>query len=107
MNRLEFTAYLRHTLIPDFRAADMDATAGDFLTCMMFITQDVEALHDARKALLAASAHIPVGANAAALVAASLKEIDEILGYPAPAPVKRETSPQSRRCLDLKSNLHD
>jgi hypothetical protein len=84
----------------------MDATAEDFETSLQFLADDVEALHDARKALLAASTHIPTGANAAALVAASLKEIDEIMGYPAPG--KRETPPQSRRrCLEDISHLKD
>ena len=82
--RLQFTAFLRHTLIPDLRADDRDSLAEDFETALQFITADVEALHDARKALLAASAHTPAGSNAAALVAASVKEIDAILGYPAP-----------------------
>ena len=83
--RLQFVAYLRHALIPDFRAADMDATAEDFETSLQFITDDVEILHDARKALLAASSHLVPTTNAAALVAASLKEIDDALGYPSPA----------------------
>lgn len=130
--RLQFTSYLRHTLIPDFRADDRHSTAEDFETSLQFICDDVEAMHDARKALLAASAHLPAGSNAAALVAASVKELDEILGYPQAA--KRETpvqsrgdtphwlSPetpeerqantsftvkQSRRCLEDRSKLHD
>lgn len=105
MKRTDFTAYLRHTLIPDLRADDRDSLAEDFETSLQFITADVEAMHDARKALLAASAHLPTGSNAAALVSASLKELDTILGYPQV--VKQETPCQSRRCLDLKSNLKD
>ena len=77
--RLQFVAYLRHTLIPDFHAADMTSTAEDFESALQFIADDVEMLYDARKALLAASAHTPAGSNAAALVAASLKEIGEAL----------------------------
>ena len=131
MNRLEFTAFLRHTLIPDLEADDHSGFAEDFQTALQFITADVEAMHDARKALLAASAHTPAGSNAAALVAASLKELDGVLGYPSktvehevtlsyrdgnpsnhnPGNVIQEdrvvTPPQSRRCLDLKSNLKD
>lgn len=77
--RLQFTAYLRHTLIPDFKASDMDATAEDFETALQFITEDAMILHDARKALLAASAHLVPTTNAAALVAASIAEINTIL----------------------------
>ena len=106
MNRLQFTSYLRHTLIPDFRAADMDATAEDFETALQLLHADTEALHDARKALLAASAHLVPTTNAAALVAASVKEIDGILGYPVPVtPVA--TPARSHRCLDTVSKLHD
>lgn len=103
--RLQFAAYLRHTLIPDFRAADMDATAEDFEASLQFITDDAEILHDARKALLAASAHTPAGSNAAALVAASLREIEEAIGQ-APAKAHTPATPV-RRCLEDRSKLHD
>lgn len=105
--RLQFTSYLRHTLIPDFRAADMDATAEDYETALQFICADVEAMHDARKALLAASAHTPAGSNAAALVAASIAELDQVLGYPAKAQTPATHDAPARRCLDMRSNLHD
>lgn len=107
--RLQFAAHLRHTLIPDFRAADMDATAEDFETSLQFLAADIEAMHDARKALLAASAHAPAGSKAAALVAASLAELDDVLGYPAkPTPTPDGThTGRARRCLDMRSNLHD
>ena len=111
MNRIQFAGYLRHTLIPDFRAADMDATAGDFDTALQFLTGDMEALHDARKALLAASAHLVPTTNAAALVAASLKELDGILGYPAPVKIPPSTQAQPcvqhHRCMEDRSHLKD
>ena len=78
--RLQFVAYLRHTLIPDLEADDSGGFAEDFETSLQFIAEDAEILHDARKALMAASAHTPAGSNAAALVAASLKEIEEAIG---------------------------
>ena len=81
--RLQFASYLRHTLIPDFRAADMDATAEDFETALQFLCDTVEAMHDTRKALLAASALINPSTNAAALVAASIAELSSILDTPA------------------------
>ena len=103
MNRFEFAAYLRHTLIPDARAAESD-TAEDFETALQFITDDVEILHDASKALLAASAHAPAGSNAATLCQNSAAEIDAAIGGVKPAPV----SPVApRRCLDLNPRLHD
>jgi hypothetical protein len=83
MNRLQFASYLRHTLIPDFIAADMEATAEDFKTALQFLCADVEAMHDARKALLAASTHTPAGTNAATLCANSLAELNSILDTPA------------------------
>ena len=104
--RLQFVAYLRHTLIPDFHAADMEATATDFETSLQFIADDVEMLYDARKALLAASAHTPAGSNAAALVAASLKEIEDALGRAPAAPPEKSHTP-ARRCLEDRSKLRD
>lgn len=103
--RLQFVAYLRHTLIPDFRADERDATAEDFETALDYLTADVEILHDARKALLAASSHTPAGSNAAALVAASLREIEEAIGQ-VPAKAHTPATPV-RRCLEDRSKLHD
>jgi hypothetical protein len=40
-------------------------------------------MHDARKALLAASTHTPAGTNAATLCANSLAELNSILDTPA------------------------
>ena len=57
--RLQFVAYLRNTLIPDFRAADMDATAEDFETALQFISEDAELMHDARSALRSAVNYAP------------------------------------------------
>ena len=55
---LQFVSYLRHTLIPDFHAADMHATATDFETALQFICQLaderaelIEALTDCRDTL--------------------------------------------------------
>jgi hypothetical protein len=106
MNRLQFAAYLRHTLIPDFIAADMEASAEDFETSLQFICDDVEIMHDARKALLAASAHTPAGSNASALITASLKEIDEALGRVTPSHEKPQHTPV-RRCLEDRPHLKD
>jgi len=80
--RLQFVAFLRHTLIPDLVAADMNATAEDFETALQFLCDDVEVMHDARKAILAASAHAPAGSNAATLCANSAKELAEVLDKP-------------------------
>ena len=51
MNRLQFCAYLRNTLIPDLRAAEMDATAEDFETALQFITEDMMVLCDCKESL--------------------------------------------------------
>ncbi len=106
MNRLQFTEYLRHTLIPDFRDADMDPTAADFETALQFIHADTAALQDARKALLAASTHLRPETNASALVAASVRQIEGILGYPVPV-TPAATPARSHRSLDSVSKLHD
>ena len=47
---LQFVAYLRNQLIPDFRAADMHATAEDFETALQLIC----GLADEREKLIAA-----------------------------------------------------
>ena len=104
--RLQFVSFLRHTLIPDLRADERDSLAEDYETALQFITADVEALHDARKALLAASSHLIPGTNAAALVAASVKELDGILGYPAPE-TPAVTAPRSHSCLEDSKHLKD
>lgn len=105
--RLQFAAYLRHTLIPDFIAADMNATAEDFETALQFLCDDVEVMHDARKALLAASAHAPAGSNAATLCANSTQELAEVLDkLQAPAKTAMADAP-ARRCLEDRSKLHD
>ena len=103
MNRLEFAAYLRHTVIPDARAAESD-TAEDFETALRFITDDVEILHDARKALLAASAHAPAGSNAATLCQNAAAEIDAVIGGIKPAPVSPVVC---RRCMEDNPKLTD
>lgn len=85
---------------------DMD-DAGDRLRFEAFVAGATpEALHDVRKALLAASTHLPLGSNAAALVAASLKEIEGILGYPQ-VETPPATPARSHRPLDSVSKLHD
>ena len=104
--RLQFVAYLRHTRIPDFIAADMSATAEDFETALQFLCDDVEAMHDARKALLAASAHTPAGSNAATLCANATTELGEILGKNL-APATPEPVRFAKRPLDCRSTLHD
>lgn len=67
------------------------------------------ALADARKALLAASAHLPASCNAAALVTASVRHIGEILetDTPSPAPAPTNHDAPARRCLEDRSHLHD
>lgn len=105
--RLQFVAYLRHTLIPDFIAADMTATADDFETALQFLCDDVEIMHDARKAILAASAHAPAGSNAAILCANSAKELAEVLGKPQTPAETAPTHAPARRCLEDRSKLHD
>ena len=52
MNRLQFCAYLRTTLIPDLRAAEMDAMADDFETALQFITEDALVISDCADALV-------------------------------------------------------
>lgn len=111
--RLQFVAFLRRT-IPDFREADMHATADDYETALQFIAADLEAMHDARKALLAAWVHTPALSNAAALIAsslkdldaASLKDLDAELGH-APALNHGTAQAPARRCLEDRSKLHD
>ena len=65
------------------------------------------ALADARKALLAASAHLPAGCNAASLVTASVRHLGEILEPDAPAPAPTNRNAPARRCLEDRSHLHD
>jgi hypothetical protein len=79
MSRLQLVAYLRHTLIPDFIAAGMGATADAFDTALQFPCADGEAMHDARKALLAAIGDTPAGTNAATLCADAF---DTVLQFP-------------------------
>lgn len=61
MNRLQFVSYLRHTLIPDFREADMHATAEDFETALQFIAEDAARIEDLESALREAVAYIKAG----------------------------------------------
>jgi hypothetical protein len=84
--RLQFVAFLRRT-IPDFREADMHATAEDYETALQFIADDAMVMDDARKALLAASAHLPKDSNAAALVRDALAGLADVLD----PPVKNQT----------------
>jgi len=80
--RLQFVAYLRNTLIPDFRAADMDATAEDFETALQFIAEDAELMHDARKALRLAMPHTPADTTPADTTAVLCGELNEALDPP-------------------------
>jgi hypothetical protein len=102
--RLQFAAYLRRVLIPDFIAADMEATAEDFETALQFLCADVEIMHDARKAIMAAAAHAPAGSNAATLCTNSLRELAEVLDAPAKG---QAHAPAARRCLDDNTHLKD
>jgi hypothetical protein len=103
--RLQFAAFIRRT-IPDFREADMHSTADDYETALQFITADTMVMHDARKAMLAASSHTPAGSNAAALIAASLKDLDAVLGQ-SPIAKQESTQAPARRCLEDRSHLKD
>lgn len=102
--RLQFVAFLRRT-IPDFRDDDMHATAEDYETALQFIADDAIVMHDAKVALRAASAHLPMDSNAAALVTAALAGLADVLEPPVSE--KQAQAPASRSCLDLNPHTTD
>lgn len=107
MKRPQFLSYLLDQLIPDFHEADMHATAEDYETAAILIQEDMKAMWEARKALLAATVHTRQGSNAEALCKAAIATLDETLGIEPEAVTVPVTAARSRRCLEDRSNLTD
>lgn len=89
--------------IPEYHAASAHATAALLESALAFILSDMQAMRDARKALLAATVHTPPGGNAETLCRSAIASLSRIL-EPTEPPA---TSAQSRRCLEDRTNLTD